>query len=97
MYTLKDADGNNYVKALELVDRGIAHKHPTFKDTGYIFIDLGEDWVGYISPKNVFIDITINNIHVAHGNIDLDKLMVFDANHRPDYNRHIVKSEGWCK
>ena len=84
----------NYEKALELVDRGIAHKHPTFKDTGYIFIDLGEDWVGYISPKNVFVDVTISNVHVAHGNIDLDRMMVLDASHRPDYDRHIENGVG---
>lgn len=84
---------NNYEKALELVKKGVAHNHPTFKDTGYIFIDLGGRWAGYISPKNKFVDVTIDNVHVGHGNIDLDKLMVLDASHRPDYDRHIVKSE----
>ena len=94
MYTLKDADGNNYVKALELIDRGFASKHSTFKDTGCIFIDLGGRWAGYISPTNKFVDVTIDNVHVGHGNINLDRMMVLDANHRPDYDRHIVKSEG---
>ena len=64
-------------------------KHSTFKNTGYIFIDLGGRWGGYISPKNVFVDVTISNVHVAHGNIDLDRMMVLDASHRPDYDRHI--------
>ena len=85
---------NNYKKALELVKKGIAKKHYTFENTGYIFIDLGEKWGGYISPKNEYVDVTINNVHVGHGDIDLDKMMVLDASHRPDYNRHIevVKS-----
>lgn len=83
----------NYEKALKLVDEGMVIKHSTFDKTGYIFIDLGGDWAGYISPKNTFVDVTVNNVHVAHGNIDLDKLMVIDASHRPDYDRHIVKSE----
>lgn len=93
MYTLKDADGNNYVKALELLNKGFACKHSTFKDTGCIFIDLGGRWTGYISPTNKFVDVTIDNVHVAHGNINLDKMMVLDANHRPDYDRYIKKSE----
>ena len=84
----------NYEKALELVDEGIAIKHSTFDKTGYIFIDLGGRWGGYILPKDKYVEITIDNVHVAHGNIDLDKVMVMDANHRPDYDRHIVKSEG---
>ena len=79
----------NYEKALKLVDKGFACKHSTFKDTGYIFIDLGGDWGGYISPKEEYVDVTLNNIHVGHGNIDLDRLMVLDASHRPDYDRHI--------
>ena len=81
----------NYEKALELVKKGIAKKHFTFKDTGCIFIDLGGRWGGYILPKDGYIDVAINNVHVAHGNIDLDRLMVLDASHRPDYDRHIEK------
>ena len=87
----------NYEKALELVNRGFASKHPTFKDTGCIFIDLGEDWGGYISPKDRYVDVTIGNVHIGHGNIDLDRMMMLDASHRPDYDRRIVKSEVWCK
>ena len=87
----------NYEKALELVNRGFASKHLTFKDTGCIFIDLGGRWGGYIFPKDRYVGVSIDNVHVGYGNIDLDKLMVMDANHRLDYNRHIVKSEVWCK
>ena len=80
---------NNYEKALELVNRGFAYRHSTFKDTGYIFIDLGGRWGGYISPKEEFVEVSIDNVHVGNGNIDLDRLMVLDASHRPDYDRHI--------
>ena len=83
----------NYEKAVELVNRGGASKHATFKYSGYIFIDLGGRWGGYISPKDKFVEVTIDNVHVGHGNIDLDRLMVLDACHRPDYDRRIVKSE----
>ena len=82
---------NNYEKAFKLVDEGAASKHFTFNKTGYVFIDLGGAWGGYISPKEKFVDVTINNVHVGHGDIDLDRLMVVDASHRPDYDRHIVK------
>ena len=80
----------NYEKALELINRGLASEHYTFKNTGYIVIDLG-DWMGYISPKNRYVDVAENNVHIGHGDIDLDKMMVMDASHRPDYDRHIVK------
>lgn len=83
----------NYEKALQLVDRGFASKHPTFKDTGCIFIDLGGRWGGYVFPKNKYVEVTIDNVHVGLGNIDLDKMMVLDVNHRLDFNRHIEKSE----
>ena len=81
----------NYEKALHLAYRGIARKHSTFKDTGCIFIDLGGRWGGYIFPKDKYVEVTIDNVHVGHGNIDLDRLMVFDASHRPNYDRYIVK------
>ena len=89
---------DNYEKALKLVNRGFASKHSTFDKTGYVFIDLGGRWGGYISPKEDFVEVVLNNVHVGHGNIDLDRMMVLDASHRPDYDRHIevevVKSEG---
>ena len=83
----------NYEKAVELMNKGLASKHPTFKDTGYIFIDLGGRWGGYILPKDKYVEITIDNLPVAYGNIDLDKLMVMDVDHSPDYDRHIEKVE----
>ena len=79
----------NYEKAMQLVDSGLASKHPTLKDTGCIFIDLGGRWGGYILPRNDYVDVVINNVHVGHGDIDLSKLMVLDASHRPDYDRRI--------
>ena len=82
---------DNYEKALELINKGYASRHITFKSTGYIFIDLGGRWGGYISPKNKYVEVTIDNVHVGLGNIDLDKMMLLDASHRPNYNRHIVK------
>lgn len=85
----------NYEKALELVEKGFASKHSTFKNTGYIFIDLGARWGGYISPKDKYVEVTIDNVHVGRGNIDLSKLMVFDADHRHNYDRHIEKIENW--
>ena len=87
----------NYEKAVELMNKGLASKHPTFKDTGYIFIDLGGRWGGYILPKDKYVEITIDNLPVAYGNIDLDKLMVFDADHRHNYDRHIEKIKDWYK
>ena len=89
----------NYEKALELVKKGIAKKHFTFKDTGCIFIDLGGRWEGYILPKNKYVEVAIvmfiggyySNVHAGYGNIDLSRLMVFDADHRHDYDRHIEK------
>lgn len=80
---------NNYEKALYLVNRGLAYKHSSFKNTGYIFIDLGGAWGGYISPKDDFVEVTIDNVHIGYGNIDLDRLMVMDTSHRPDYDRRI--------
>ena len=77
----------NYEKALKLVDKGFASEHSAFK--GCICIDLGGRWRGSILPKDKYVEITIDNLPVAYGNIDLDKLMVVDTNHRPDYDRHI--------
>ena len=79
----------NYEKAVELVNRGFASKHSTFKYSGYIFIDLGGRWGGYILPKDKYVEVTRDNVHVGHGNIDLDRMMVLDVDHRPDYDRHI--------
>ena len=83
----------NYEKALELLDRGIAEKHYTFKDTGYISIDLGGSYGGFISPRDEYVDVAQNNNHVGYGNIDLDKMMVWDTHNRTYYHRPIKKWE----
>lgn len=49
----------NYEKALELLDRGMANKHHTFNDTGYLFIDLGGAYGGYISPNDKNVESTL--------------------------------------
>lgn len=36
----------NYEMALELLNRGMADKHHTFNDTGYLIIDLGGPYGG---------------------------------------------------
>ena len=82
----------NYEKALKLVDQGFACKHfYPFQDTGYVFIDLGGRCGGYAFPKNKYVEVIIGNAHIGYGNIDLDRLMVLDASHRSNYDRHIVK------
>ena len=85
----------NYEKALELVEKGIAKKYLTLHGIEYIFIDLGGRWGGYILPKDEYVEITIDNLHVGLGNIDLGRMMVLDASHRPDYDRHIEKIKDW--
>lgn len=36
----------NYELALELLEKGMADKHHTFNDTGYLIIDLGGPYGG---------------------------------------------------
>lgn len=92
-----EADGtedkmtNNYRKAMSLYKRGLAEKHFTYSKTGCLMIDLGGSWVGYILPRDAYVDVAENNVHVGHGDIDLDRLMVVDVSHRPDYDRVIEK------
>lgn len=83
----------NYGKALDLLDRGIARKHYTFGDTGYISLDLGGSYVGYISPRDEHVDVAQNNTHVGYGNIDLERMMVTDTSNRSYYDRPIKKWE----
>lgn len=83
----------NYTKALELLDSGIARKHHTFKDTGYISLDLGGSYVGFISPRDEYVDVAQNNTHVGYGNIDLERMMVTDTSNRYRYDRPIKKWE----
>lgn len=82
---------SNYEKAVELMNKGFARKHDTFNKTGYLVLNLGEAWVGYIGPKDVYVDVALNNTHIGHSDIDLDKMMAVDASHRPDYDRSIEK------
>ena len=67
---------DNYERALELVNKGIARRHHTFDATGYITLDLGGEFVGYISPKDVNVDIAEDNTHIDYGYIDLEKMEV---------------------
>ena len=82
---------NNYEKAMALLNEGIAKEHYTFKNTGYISLDLGGAYVGYISPRDKYVDVAKNGEHVGYGNIDLEKLMLRDTSNRSIYNRPIKK------
>lgn len=72
----------NYELALELLDRGMADKHHTFNDTGYIVINLGRAYGGYISPNDKNVEITKHNEHIGYGVIDMDKMVVHDTANR---------------
>ena len=80
-----------YEKAVELLNKGFAERHYTFKNTGCIVISLEGNCVGYILPANKYVDVAEYNTHIGNGCIDLDKMMVVDASHRPDCDRHIEK------
>lgn len=84
---------SNYEKARELLNKGIAEKHYTFKSTGYIVLDLGGAYAGYASPREEYVEVVKNNSHVGYGNIDLEKLMVRDTSNRYGYDRPIEKWE----
>lgn len=84
---------NNYGKALQLLNEGIAKEHYTFKNTGYIVLDLGGAYAGYASPREAYIEVVKNNCHVGHGDIDLDRMMVIDASNRFIYDHPIKKWE----
>lgn len=72
----------NYELALELLDRGMADKHHTFNDTGYIVINLGGAYGGYISPNDKNVEITKHNEHIGYGVIDMDKMVIYDTANR---------------
>lgn len=72
----------NYEMALELLNRGMADKHHTFNDTGYLIIDLGGPYGGYISPNDKNVEITKYNEHIGYGVIDMDKMVVHDTANR---------------
>ena len=82
----------NYEKAMILLKNGIARKHGTFKNTGYICIDLGE-YCGYISPRDKYVDVAEDVTHVSWGNIDIVKMMVLDTSNRHSYDLPIKKWE----
>ena len=74
----------NYEMALELLNRGMADKHHTFNDTGYI------------SPNDKNVEITKYNEHIGYGVIDMDKMVVHDTANRFElpiekYVNHSVK------
>ena len=83
----------NYEKAVKLLNKGIASKHYTYEQTGYIILDLGGQYVGYISPFCRHVDVANGGIHIGYGNIDIDKMMVFDMSNREKYNFPINKWE----
>lgn len=85
----------NYEKAQELLKKGIAKKHYTFEsgNTGCIVIDLGGTFVGFITRYDKYVDVANGGIHIGCGNIDLDKMMVFDVSNREKYNFPINKWE----
>ena len=72
----------NYEMALELLDRGMADKHHTFNNTGYLIIDLGGAYAGYISPNDKNVEIAKYNEHIGYGVIDMDKMVVHDTANR---------------
>ncbi len=81
----------NYEKAKYLLKNGVAREHYTFKKSGYIIIDLGGEYVGYISPFCKCVEVSSGGIHIGYGNIDLDKMMVLDNSNRHRYDRPIKK------
>lgn len=84
---------SNYEKATQLLNDGIAKKHYTFAKTGCIVLDLGDVYVGYISPEDKYVDVASIGSHDFFGNIDLEKMMVHDVSNRDSYDRHIKKWE----
>lgn len=84
----------NYEMALELLDRGMADKHDTFNDTGYLIIDLGGPYGGYISPNDKNVEITKFNENIGYGVIDMDKMVVHDTANRFELpiEKHVNRS-----
>lgn len=82
---------NNYEKAMVLLKNGVARKHYTFDESGYILLDLGGEYVGYISPFCRYVEVANGGIHCSYGNIDLDNMSVFDRANRKRYTFPIKK------
>lgn len=53
----------NYEMALELLNRGMADKHHTFNDTGYLIIDLGGPY-GVIDMDKMAVHDTANRFEL---------------------------------
>ena len=85
----------NYEKARVLLNKGTTKKHYTFDigKTGCIVIDLGGEFVGFISPYDKFVDVAQDGVHISYGNIDLENMMVLDISNRHRYNLPIKKWE----
>lgn len=66
----------NYKIAMKLINEGYAEKHYTFKSTGYIVLDLGGRWCGYIGPHDEYVDVTLDNVHVCSASIDMRYMTV---------------------
>lgn len=84
---------NNYEKAFKLLKEGVAERHHAFRDTGYLVLNLGGPYTGYISPDDSHVEVAKNSSHVSYGDIDLEKMMVIDASNRVGYVYHIKKWE----
>lgn len=81
----------NYEKAKYLLKKGIARKHYTYDFSEYIMLDLGGEYVGYISPYSKYVQVANGCIHYSYGDIDLQNMMVLDSANRRKYNRPIKK------
>lgn len=63
----------NYVKATEMLSKGIAHRHYTFEETGIIIINLNNPFYGIAYPNHNYIDVVgSSNSVVDRGNITDD-------------------------
>ena len=83
----------NYEKAMALLKSGVAREHYTFKNTRYIMLDLGGEYVGYISPFSKYVEVANGGIHYSYGDIDLNNMTVLDSSNRRKYSRPIKKWE----
>lgn len=58
-----------YEKAIKT---GMAEEHYSFKDTGIVILNLGEDFCGYVYPDQKTVEVTHGNQVVWYGNISDD-------------------------
>lgn len=73
----------DYEKATMLLEKGIAKKHYSFKQTGIIVINLvpenqtdNDDFCGYIAPDDCAVEITKNNRVWGYGYIMINDNIV---------------------